>query len=416
MSDEELSDEEYAAKVRAQMSSPEATRSLLKSVFPAFDPNHKTLVYILPQTSRIGHFVTELQILETLYKPHYERIIVVGEPMDRPGTNRFVPELFGDGYRFVETRDEAVRLMGLLVDGGIGKLGPLDLLLRSPHLMHVQFFRHMIAGGAPARLRLTERIAELSESCLRANGIDPAEPFVLLHIRTMQYLAKLGHNRHRATDPAPYGAAVHTLLDKDYRVFRIGEPDVEIGVDDPRYHDVNKLEGADRFLDLYLAAKCRFGLMQDSGPIWLVAAFGNKVLRTNCPHAALNYPYLDEPNFYKHYRVGDSASFLTYQDILERRIPLFKVMEEFDERGIKAVDHTADDLVAATEQMVRHMEDAEAPNPAHRTRVQALGEALQADINQDAELVGKGMNFFGMAHGRGWIPEAIQNAQPDYFS
>ncbi|MED5366907.1 MAG: hypothetical protein VYA68_11160, partial [Pseudomonadota bacterium] len=78
-------------------------RAIEDLIAPHVDAHGPTLAYILPQTSRIGHFITEMQIMETLFRPHYARIVVITEPMAKPGTNPWIRHLFDDAYRFVET-------------------------------------------------------------------------------------------------------------------------------------------------------------------------------------------------------------------------------------------------------------------------------------------------------------------------
>ena len=65
---------ELMVEIWRQIKSPENLDRIAAIVSSHVRRDRKTLVYILPQTSRIGHFATEMQILESLYRVNYEQI------------------------------------------------------------------------------------------------------------------------------------------------------------------------------------------------------------------------------------------------------------------------------------------------------------------------------------------------------
>ena len=249
------------AAIRAEIMSRENLQTLLSLIHPHIDLNGKTLAYILAQTNRIGHFITEMQIIETLHRPHYDRIVIVGLPMSLPGTNPWVRNCFDEAYRFVETVDETINAMGLLIDGGVGKIGPVDLLLQTPQRLHIEFFRSIVAGQTPAKLAVDDEITTRAETLLAEQGVDKDRPMVLLHIRTMQYKENLTHNQHRTTDPLAYRDSVNWLLDEGYQIIRIGETGIELDLNSATYFDSTGWADRGGFLHLYLAQNSLFGLM-----------------------------------------------------------------------------------------------------------------------------------------------------------
>ena len=85
----------FVEKAYAAAHSDKTFQAIQKISVQHIIPNARNLVYILPQTSRIGHFLLELHMLETLFRPIFDRIIVITEQMNKTGTNPWVRNLFG---------------------------------------------------------------------------------------------------------------------------------------------------------------------------------------------------------------------------------------------------------------------------------------------------------------------------------
>ena len=407
--------EEFVTRVRTAIHSPETMRAIEDLIAPHVDAHGPTLAYILPQTSRIGHFITEMQILETLFRPHYARIVVITEPMAKPGTNPWLRHLFDDAYRFVETDQQVIHFAGVLRDDGIVAGNNFDLLLWKPALIHVEFFRRLVQGVTPARLSPSPEIIARAEADLHRRGVDLDMPLVLLHVRTGDYLANLTHNRHRTTTPALYGQAVSQLLSAGYQVIRIGEPGLDIGVADRHYHDRPAWTDSEGYLDLYLAARCAFAVMQDSGPVWAVNAMGRKAIRLNCVHVYGNYNYLDDPNLFKRYRRRDSAEFLTYREAMAANLPLLTTQAQIDDAGLEMVEHDSETIVAAVAEMIAHVEHGTTPSSALRLRQRQIAMTLENRMRRMPAWADRHLDFYGMAHNKGWVSSAMQTAQPNFW-
>src|SRR3546814_10451068 len=82
--------------------------------------------------------------------------------MTRPGANARVPECLGDGFVWVETDDAVIAAMGF-VDGGIADLKRFHLLLQSPRLLFLDFWRRVVAGVRPVVLTLPDAVRARSE-------------------------------------------------------------------------------------------------------------------------------------------------------------------------------------------------------------------------------------------------------------
>ena len=411
----------FEREMRAQFVTRENLAKLFGLILPHLEDGRSTLVYILTQSDRIGHFTLEPQILDTLYGESYERIIVITPTWDRPGTNALVPECFGDRFLWVTTDDPVISAMGF-IDGGLADLTRFHLLLQSPRLVIVDFFKRMVAGVRPKPIALPDAVRARGHEQLRAIGVDPEKPFAFFHMRTLNYRGEQTHHGHRTARIAAYAPSIRRILDAGYQVVRIGEAGLEPA--DWRLEGYFSLPDAlpgqapqDRAADLAVLADAAFGTAQNSGPIWVAAAFGTPVLRTNTPIEHLNLPYNRDLSLFKRYRDTAADRLLRYGEILERRLPAVLRDADFAERGIALVENTADEIDAATGEFLAMLGGAPARMPAsERERFLALGQAYERAIAAEEWFREETLDFFGYAHPFGDIAAAVTEGQVDFLA
>lgn len=408
-------DRDFVQKARAAAQSDQTFQDIECLVDPFLTPNGNNLVYILPQTSRIGHFVFELHMLETLFKPTFDRIIVITEPMTKSGTNPWVRNLFGDYYRFVETDDQSIHFVGILRREGVVNMEQFKLLLWTPQQAHVELFRRLSAGTAPAVLKPSEEMVSRALIDLKTHSFDINQPFVLLHIRTEKYLEGASQHLHRLSSPEIYGPVVESLIKKNFQVVRIGEPDIEIGYKGKGYFDRSCWKQSGGYLDLVLASRCAFAVMQDSGIGWVPNSMGRKVIRLNCPHVYVNYNYMDDPTLFKIYRHKGSPDSLSFPQIISGELPLLINKQQIEAAAVDLLEHDSETLIAAVDEMWDYLNGRVVPNHTHRLRKRALGRILQNRMERMPEWGGRGLGFYGMAHEKGWVSSAMLLGQPNFW-
>ncbi|MEQ8394671.1 TIGR04372 family glycosyltransferase [Thalassobaculum sp.] len=390
----------------AQPITAETLNRLATLVIPHLTPGEPVLVYVLHQWRRIGHLTIEPQILSTLYGERYQKIVIVTGNLDLPGSNRAVAQCLDSRITVVETDWRDVLALGT-VDGGLIDLRHLHLLAMSARSLIVAFWRAVVAGRRPRELHLPDSLRERAHDRLAARGIDPTAPFALFHTRTMQYLPGETHHGHRTASIGRYEPSIRRILDAGYQVLRIGEPGLEAWERSPDgYLSVADAFPDDRWIDLFACAECAFATAQNSGPIWVVAAFGRPSLRTNTPLEHLNLPYNDDLSMFKHYRrVGDDRH-MTYSEILDARLPGVFRDADFAERGIELAENTADEIDAATAEMLAKMRGEWSANVGRHERFRALGKAYEEAIQTEEWFVAEDLAFYGYGHPFGWIADA----------
>ena len=392
-----------------------AAREVVTLAAPHMAPGGKTLVYILPQSARIGHFGLETQIIATLFEDAYDRILIITDLMSWPGTNPWIRFCTSPKIRFLEVDNFDILLLGKM-DAGLHHIGQLDCLFSSPRSIIIRFYRHILAGGAVKPLMLPDEAETIARDTLSARGIDPDAPFVFFHNRTLSYGKGMDYHAYRTATVKAYEPSIRRLIDAGYRVIRIGEPGLDtLGLPADAYVNIPDWEGVDRALDLFVLARNAFGVAQNSGPIWVAAAFGRPVLRTNAPIEHLNMPYNDDLTLFKHYHVAGSAEPMRYRQVLDAGIPAMLFSEDITGAGYQVVENTAEELLAATGEMLGRMAGTWQRDAETDARFQALGAAYEARLQADPVMQDKTLAFYGYAHPFGSLARVTLETQPGFL-
>lgn len=392
-----------------------ATTEAVRLVVPHLEPGQRTLMYILSQSDRIGHFGLETQIIRTLFEDEYDRIVIVTPMMSMPGTNPWIRACAGPKIRFVETDNFDIQVIGQ-IDAGLQRLTSLDCLFARPRSIITRFYRHILTGGEVTSFDLPERVEDIARDSLMSRGIDPDAPFVFFHNRTLSYHPGMAYHEYRTAEIRSYQTSIARLLDAGYRVIRIGEPGLDtMGFPPDAYVNVPDWGETDRAVDLFVLARCAFGLAQNSGPIWVAAAFGRPVLRTNTPFEHLNLPYNDDISLFKHYRHRGSTERLTYGEILDAGIPALLRSEDIDASGWEILPNTQEELLAATEEMLERMAGRWQRNAELDDRFRAMGRAYEARVCADPKMQRFGLDFYGYAHPYGSPARVTLETNPAFL-
>lgn len=311
--------------------------------------------------------------MRNLYEERYDRIVIVTPPMSTPGSNPWVRACAGPKIRFVETDNLDIHLLGQ-IDAGMQRSGNLEILFARPRTMITRFYRHILNGGAVRSLVLSEEVEARARKTLGDHGIDPDAPFVFFHNRTLAFDLKMAYHAYRTADVETYGPSIARLIEAGYRVIRLGEPGLmTMGFPADLYVNVPDWGTSDRTVDLFVLARCAFGLAQNSGPIWVAAAFGRQVVRTNTPFEHLNLPYNDNISLFKHYQPAGSGKWMSYREILDAGIPALLRSDDISASSFEVEPNTPEELLAATEEMLDRVAGRWKPDSAMDARFRALG-------------------------------------------
>ncbi len=111
-------------------------------------------------------------------------------------------------------------------------------------------------------------------------GLPDDAPFVCLHVRESGYHGDDGH-RQRAFRIADYLPAIRAVTDRGDWVVRLGDPSMSPLPPMERVIDYARHGARTPALDVHLAARCRFFIATNSGPMFMPHLFGRPTLVTN---------------------------------------------------------------------------------------------------------------------------------------
>jgi putative glycosyltransferase (TIGR04372 family) len=200
-------------------------------------------------------------------------------------------------------------------------------------------------GRSPV-LSLTSEHAEAGRARLRELGLADGDWFVALHVRDPGFLAEpeTSHRAYRNADIGTYLEAVDEILARGGWVIRMGDPSMKPLPRRERLIDYALSDARADWLDVFLAASCRFLLGTTSGVFAVASAFGT-------PCALANFvPFSDRPFSGKDIfipkllRAAESGSLLSFEENV--RGPLLHLYRgtRLAELGLEVVDNESDEI------------------------------------------------------------------------
>jgi putative glycosyltransferase (TIGR04372 family) len=120
------------------------------------------------------------------------------------------------------------------------------------------------------------------DAALAALGVPPDAPIVTLHVREAGYNSAIADTMSlRDARIADYREAIAVLAARGLRVVRLGDPSMTPAEPQEGLVDYPFTAAKSDWMDIYLAARCRFHIGTSSGMSFVPLAFGRPVLFTN---------------------------------------------------------------------------------------------------------------------------------------
>ncbi|MGE4167831.1 MAG: TIGR04372 family glycosyltransferase [Xanthobacteraceae bacterium] len=253
-------------------------------------------------------------------------------------------------------------------------------LKRRPTHHHAAYAEKMIKlcrAGRAAQLRYSQGELDDVERRLRVMGVDLKRPIVCLHARESGYWGRTGDPTHstKNADIMSFVPAIRFLIDNGYQVVRLGDPSMKRLSDMPSVFDYAHSPERDDYVDLYLLKNAAFLMCTSSGPFTVASMFGTPVLMTNwvTPHIL---PFLPRDIILmKNFRRRDSGKPMSFEDALTLDYGEFGYYN-FQRKNVAVADNTADEILAATMEMLERIEgDAANSEPMAAMRKLLFGRS-----------------------------------------
>jgi putative glycosyltransferase (TIGR04372 family) len=211
-------------------------------------------------------------------------------------------------------------------------------------------------GRAPL-LRLDREHDERGRAALRALGVPDNAWFICLHAREPGYLRETGESyaRHLNVDVGTYAKAVETVTSRGGWVIRMGDPTMTPLKAMPNVVDYAHSPAKSDWLDVFLAARCRFWLGSNSGIYFLAESFGTPVAMTNLVPNAYRMWGPRTVIILKLYHSDRADRLLTFGEALA---PEILHLQDLDDHGIRVVDNTPEEIDELVVEMLARLDGA----------------------------------------------------------
>ena len=360
--------------------SAETFQRLIQLVTPKLRAGERTLVHIMPASSRFAHMVLEPWALHAMYGEEFDEIIVVIRDRRLLAYGAGPHALASTVVTIVETTNELIIKLGHF-DAPRMQNGPLCIQLRSAPELLKDFWRHLKAGGPARHLSPPPDTEERAARFLNTLGVAPVDRIVTLHMREGGYLASHRYHDFRNMTPANYEPAIRYLLDQGIWIFRLGDKtSSRLEIDHPRLVDLPFLPEHEDFMDVVLLSKAWFALSCSSGPEGLARAFGTPVLLVNGILEQLSFRNPGEVILFKRYIDDATDQPIPYRDILARGIVGFSIASEYEENNIRLEENSSAEILAAVQEMQARLEGAFEADPAIDIAFRATSEGFLAEL------------------------------------
>ncbi len=380
--------------------SAENIQRLIEIVAPRLQTGKRTLVHIMPASSRFGHMVLEPWALHSLFGEEFDEILVVIRDRRLLRYGRAPHILASTVVSFVETTNEMVVKLGHF-DAPRMENGPLCIQLRSAPELLKDFWRHIRAGGAPRYLKPPPAIEEPARRLLERLGVRDEDRIVTVHMREGGYLASHRYHDFRNMTPTNYLPAIRHLLDAGIWVFRLGDKaSSPLDIDHPHLIDLPFLPEHEDYMDVYLLYRAWFAISCSSGPEGPRRAFGAPMLLINGILEQLSFFNPKDVIQFKRYVEMDTERPIPYREILDRGIVGMSAAAAFEASHVRLQENTPEEILASVTEMMARLDGEFDADPEIDTAFRGVSEAFLAGLEANApefNAAGESERFFGIA-------------------
>jgi putative glycosyltransferase (TIGR04372 family) len=273
--------------------------------------------------------------------------------------------------------------------------------------------RHPLNRGR-RYLQMPAKLIDRAETICRKNKLKIDRPLVVLHVREHGY-HRLKGQAYRNIDVRNYIPALRHLIAKGYLVVRVGDRTMtSLRREVPELVELPTQQGYSPLLDPFLLSRCEFMISCQSGPCSFARAYGKPTLVVNavCNHTLL--PEQNELFVFKQY-LDEQSRQLSIEEMLQRGCHLFDRSLHYEEAGIHLEDATAEEILAATEEMLVGLNNPNREDSPAQTAFRDLMRHYGA-IPSSHPLANRLSDYIGYGLPEGRVSDAVCQARPGYVS
>jgi putative glycosyltransferase (TIGR04372 family) len=217
--------------------------------------------------------------------------------------------------------------------------------------------RYEMMQGTQKVFELSHEHQEAGLQNLEKLGMSRDDWYVVLHVREPGYHTNPFHRDSQQTfrnaDLTNHYASIQHIVDRGGWVIRVGDPGMSVL---PNLEHVIDYVHTDIFadwMDLYLAANCRFMLATTSGPAYMPGLFGRHVVVVNAtPFGPGPDPDTSEAIVIpKPYYLDREHRLLSFAEVLESGLGWAWLDRIYKEHGVRLLENSPDEILDAVKEM-----------------------------------------------------------------
>ncbi|WP_420402247.1 TIGR04372 family glycosyltransferase [Nisaea sp.] len=358
-----------------QIFSEDNLKALVEIIGPVLQRGGRTLAYMLPAASRIGHLCLEPFYLRNLYGESHQNIAAIIHDHRFQGYSTGVRRLHEPRVDFLETMNRKLVMMGHF-NARAMDIGPLTWAVLSPSALFRDFVLHLERGEPIAHLSVPEDLRAEGRARLAAMGFGDGRPSVALHVRDTGYLPEMAYHHFRANRIDHYQPAIDHLVGKGYRVFRLGDrTSIPLNHDSPLVVDLPHHPDYADILDIVCIAEARFAITCASGPEAIARILNRPMVMVNGYSQPDHWMNANDLLLFKTYRDRQTGAPIGYDEMLARNLFLVNTVEGFERAGVTLEDNSPDQILAAVMEMESRLDGSYEADPALDARFTSLSRS-----------------------------------------
>ncbi|MFC1665000.1 TIGR04372 family glycosyltransferase [Pseudomonadota bacterium] len=208
-------------------------------------------------------------------------------------------------------------------------------------------------------LTFSHREKMLGKGYIDKTTLGNKAPYICFVARDSAYLDRIqprrdwSYHSYRDSDIDNYVPAMEALVERGNNVFRMGY-EVKKALCSDNLKIIDYATNGDRtdFLDIYLAANCRFFVSNGTGIDDIAQIFRRPIVNVNC--LPIEHVRSWNPNhisIFKKLWLRDEKRFMSFRETFETGAGRFERSEEYEQIGVDIVDNTSEEIAAVVGEM-----------------------------------------------------------------
>ena len=203
-------------------------------------------------------------------------------------------------------------------------------------------------------------------------GLKDNDKFVCLAVRDSRYQLKKvparfknwSYHNYRHWDIDKFILAAEEITKRNYYVFRMGVvAEKPFNSNNPKIIDYVNSNLRSDFLDVYFGAKCSFCISTGTGFHDVATIFRKPIVLLNTPFGGTTFENREEIlTLCKHHVLKEEERKLSLSEIFSHGVAYAFDTKIFEEKGIKLVENTPEEIRDAVIEMVENLEFKRQPN------------------------------------------------------